>query len=151
NPENPLAHRNGTAKEIWEQTGGRVTHFVAGLGTSGTLMGTGAGLRDRGDVRIVALEPAQPLHGLEGLKHMATSIVPGIYRRDFADETISVPTEPSYEWVRRLAAQGILVGMSSGAAMWGALQVASRLTRGVVVTIFPDGGDRYLSTGVFDA
>jgi cysteine synthase B len=148
NPANWQAHYHTTGVEIWEQTGGRVTHLVAGIGTSGTLMGTGRRLKEYNpNVKVIAVEPDAPLHGLEGLKHMPTALKPGIYDETLHDEKISVKTEDAYEVAERLAREeGMLVGHSAGAAMWAALQVAERLTEGVVVTIFPDGGDRYLST-----
>jgi cysteine synthase B len=150
NEANPLAHYETTGPEIIEQTEGRITHFVAGIGTGGTLMGTGRRLKEfNPDIQVIAVEPAQSLHGLEGLKHMPSSIVPGIYDRSFHDDLISVETEDGYAMARRLALEeGLFVGHSSGAAMVGALVVASRIKRGVIVTVFPDGGDRYLSTHV---
>ena len=152
NPSNPQAHYDSTAPEIWEQTGGGITHFVATIGTGGTIMGTGRRLKEfNKDIRIMAVEPDNPMHGLEGLKHMASSIVPGIYHEDELDEKIPAPTEPSYEMVKRLAREeGILVGQSSGAAMWGALETPKKLKKGTVVVIFPDGGDKYLSTRLWE-
>lgn len=148
NPANWQAHYNTTGVEIWEQTGGRVTHLVAGIGTSGTLMGTGRRLKEYNpNVRVIAVEPDAPLHGLEGLKYMPTAIKPGIYDETLHDEKINVATEDAYVISERLAREeGMLIGHSAGAAMWAALKVAEQLTEGVVVTIFPDGGDRYLST-----
>src|SRR5690606_2253148 len=130
-----------------EQTGGRVTHFVAGLGTSGTLMGTGRRLREYNpDVRLVAVQPDAAFHGLEGLKHMETAIVPGIYDPGLPDAIEPVTTETAHEMCRRLAREeGLLVGVSAGAAMVAALRVASTLTEGVVVTLFPDSASKYLS------
>ena len=153
NPSNPLAHFNGTGVEIIEQTGGRVTHFVASIGTGGTVMGTGRRLKEfNKDIRVIAVEPATAFHGLEGLKHMASSIVPGIYHEEDLDEKVAAPTEESYDMAKRLAREeGLLIGQSSGAAMWGALEVAKRLKKGVVVAIFPDGGDKYLSTRLWEA
>lgn len=153
NPSNPLAHYDGTGVEIIEQTEGRITHFVASIGTGGTIMGTGRRLKEyRDDIRVVAVEPASALHGLEGLKHMASSIVPGIYHEEEIDDKVPAPTEESYDMAKRLAREeGLLVGQSSGAAMWGALEVAKRLKKGVVVVIFPDGGDKYLSTRLWEA
>ncbi|HEY4706472.1 MAG TPA: cysteine synthase [Thermodesulfobacteriota bacterium] len=152
NPSNPLAHFNGTGVEIIEQTGGRITHFVASIGTGGTVMGTGKRLKEfNKDIRVIAVEPATAFHGLEGLKHMASSIVPGIYHEEELDEKVAAPTEESYAMVKRLAREeGLLIGQSSGAAMWGALEVAKRLKKGVVVAIFPDGGDKYLSTRLWE-
>ncbi|HYM69191.1 MAG TPA: cysteine synthase [bacterium] len=148
NPSNWRAHYDTTGPEILEQTGGRVTHFVAGLGTTGTLVGTGRRLHDADPrIRVVAVEPDAPLHGLEGLKHIATSIVPGIYDSAVHDRKLSVSTEDGYAMARRLAREeGCFVGESTGAAVVGALQVARELASGVVVVIAPDGGDRYLST-----
>ncbi len=153
NPSNPLAHFNGTGVEIIEQTGGRITHFVASIGTGGTVMGTGRRLKEfNKDIRVVAVEPATAFHGLEGLKHMASSIVPGIYHEEELDEKVPAPTEESYTMAKRLAREeGLLIGQSSGAAMWAALEVAKKLKKGVVVAIFPDGGDKYLSTRLWEA
>ena len=147
NPANWRAHYDTTAVEIIEQTAGRVTHFVAGLGTSGTFIGTSRRLREwRSSVRLISVQPESPLHGLEGLKHMASAIVPGIYDPTVADRDETISTEEAHALVRRLARQeGLLVGPSSGAALAACLRVADDIDRGVVVTIFPDGGDRYLS------
>ena len=147
NDANWRAHYETTGVEIVDETGGRVTHFVAGLGTSGTFVGTGRRLRrERPDVRLISVEPDSPLHALEGLKHMATAIVPAIYDRMLADEAIDVSTEEAHAITRRLAREeGLLVGPSSGAALAGCLRVARNLARGVIVTVFPDGGERYLS------
>ncbi|MBI3128899.1 MAG: cysteine synthase family protein [Candidatus Tectomicrobia bacterium] len=147
NPANPLAHENGTAVEILEQTGGRVTHFVAGLGTTGTLVGTGRGLKKRkADVKVCAVMPAEPFHGLEGMKHIPTAIRPGIYEEAVHDQLILAGTEDSYQLAERLAhEEGLFVGHSSGAALVGAREVAERARSGVIVVIFPDSGDRYLS------
>ncbi len=146
NPANWQAHYRGTGPEIWEQTGGEVTHLVAGLGTSGTLMGTGRFLKERDRrVQVVAVQPDSPLHGLEGLKHMGTSIVPGIYDPAFPDLQMEVGTEEAYGMVKRLAKEeGLLAGISSGAALAAGLKLASGLTRGSVIMVFPDGGARYL-------
>lgn len=151
NPANPMSHYETTAPEIWEQTQGRVTHFLAGIGTSGTLMGTGKRLKEfNPKIKVIAIEPAEPLHGLEGLKHMATSIVPGIYDPTFADEKIQVSTEDSYRVMKELLKkEGLFVGHSSGAAVYAALKYAKGLKEGVVVTILPDGGYRYLSGGIW--
>ena len=152
NPSNPQAHYDGTGAEIIAQTEGRVTHFVASIGTGGTIMGTGRRLKDFSkDIKVVAVEPDNSFHGLEGLKHMASSIVPGIYHEDELDEKIPAPTEASYAMAKRLAREeGLLVGQSSGAAMWGALELGKRLKSGVVVVIFPDNGDKYLSTRLWE-
>jgi len=150
NEANPRAHELGTAREIWEQTEGRVTHAVLGIGTGGTVMGTGRGLRAlRRDIRIVAVEPAEALHGLEGLKHMPSSIVPRIYKESEVDEKLSVPTDAGWDMAERLIRdEGLLAGHSAGAAAAGALEIARRISQrgeqGVVVTLFPDRADRYL-------
>lgn len=151
NSANWRAHYLTTGVEIWEQTAGRVTHFVAGLGTSGTLMGTGRRLKEFDPaIRIVALQPDSPFHGLEGLKHMPTAIKPGIYDASFADENLSIGTEESYTMARQLAREeGLLVGISAATAMVGALKVAEQLAeRGgtaTIVTLFPDNAYKYLS------
>ena len=151
NDANWRAHYLTTGPEIWEQTGGAVTHFVAGLGTSGTFMGTGRRLREYNPgIRLIAMQPDGPFHGLEGLKHMATAIVPGIYDPDLADENLWAPTEVSYNLAGELARrEGVMVGHSSGAALWGVRQIARRIGRGVVVTVLADGGERYLSSGLY--
>jgi cysteine synthase B len=147
NDANWRAHYETTAPEIWRATDGRVTHFVAGLGTGGTFVGTGRRLRELNPgVRLISVQPDSPLHGIEGLKHMESALVPGIYDPSLADENLGVSTEDAQDMARRLAAShGLFVGVSSGAAMVAALQVATKLTEGVIVTVFPDGGDRYLS------
>lgn len=152
NPDNWKAHYKTTAEEIWRQTEGAVTHFVAGIGTGGTLVGTGRRLKELNPaIEVIAVEPSTALHGLEGLKHMASSIVPGIYDSLAHDRKIEVATEESYEMCCRLAREeGVLVGYSSGAALQGAFQVALGLKEGVVVTVFPDSGDRYLHTRFWD-
>ena len=148
NPSNWKAHLDTTAPEIWEQTNGRVTHFVASIGTSGTVMGTGRGLKAfNSEIKVVAVEPSDPFHGIEGLKHMESSIVPGIYDESFLDFKVSVDTEVAYDVSLRLPQQhGVLVGQSSGASYWAAIEVARQLNEGVVVTVFCDGGDKYMST-----
>ncbi|MBE2269726.1 MAG: cysteine synthase family protein [Anaerolinea sp.] len=151
NPANWRAHYHGTGVEIWEQTDGTVTHFVAGLGTSGTLMGTGRRLKDfNPDVQIVALQPDSPFHGLEGLKHMPTAIKPGIYDEFFPDRQLEISTEATYTMARRLAREeGYLVGISAAAAVVGALRIAEELAdagqTGMIVTLFPDNAYKYLS------
>ncbi len=147
NPANWQAHYHTTAPEIWTQTGGRITHFVAGLGTSGTFMGTGRRLRELNPtIRLISFQPDSPFHGLEGMKYMATSIVPGIYDPHLADENREVGTEAAHEMVRRLAREeGILVGISAAAALVCSLTLAEELDEGVIVTIFCDSGTRYLS------
>jgi S-sulfo-L-cysteine synthase (O-acetyl-L-serine-dependent) len=153
NPSNPRAHYETTGLEIFAQTSGRVTHFVAGLGTSGTIVGAGRRLRElRASVQIVAVEPEGAIHGLEGLKHMATAIVPSIYDPSVHHRKIAIRTDVAYEMTRRLAREaGLLVGPSSGAAVAAALEVAADLRGGVIVVLCPDGGDRYLSTAVWRA
>ena len=151
NDANWRAHYETTGPEVLAQTGGRVTHFVAGLGTSGTFMGTGRRLREAiPSVKLISFQPDSPLHGLEGLKHMASSIVPGVYHEDRLDRKIPVGTEEAYEAVYRLGREeGILAGQSSGAALWASLKVAREIDSGVVVTRFPDFGDKYLSTNLW--
>ena len=150
NEANPRAHQLGTAQEIWSQTGGRVTHAVLGIGTGGTIMGTGRGLKaHRRDVQVVAVEPAEALHGLEGLKHMPSSIVPRIYKESELDRKLSIPTDLGWDVAERIIRdEGLLAGHSAGAAAAGAMQVARELSErgegGVVVTLFPDRADRYL-------
>jgi len=145
NPANWEAHYRTTAQEIWEQTNHRVTHFVAGLGTTGTFVGTSRRLKELNPaISCISFQPDSPLHGLEGLKHLRTTIVPGIYDPSIADDQLAVSTEEAYELVNRLAhEEGLFVGISSGAAMVASLKVASQLESGVVVTIFPDSGARY--------
>jgi S-sulfo-L-cysteine synthase (O-acetyl-L-serine-dependent) len=151
NEANPLAHFETTGPEIWRQTDGAVTHFVAGLGTGGTAMGTGRYLKSRNpSVKVIGVEPDDAMHGLEGLKHMASSIVPGIYHAEELDGKIQVDTEDAYEMVYALGqVEGVLVGQSSGAAMIAALRVARDLREGCVVTVFADFGDKYLSTNLW--
>jgi cysteine synthase B len=147
NPANWCAHYEHTAAEIWEQTEGRITHFVTGLGTSGTFVGTSRRLKELNPaIRAISMQPDSPLHGLEGLKHMATAMVPGIYDPGLADESVEVATEDAQEMVRRLAVEeGLLVGTSSGANVFAALRLARTLPSGsVVVTILCDGGERYI-------
>ena len=148
NPSNWRAHYDTTGVEILEQTAGQVTHFVAGIGTSGTLVGVGRRLHDFDPrVEVVAVEPDAPLHGLEGLKHLATSIVPGIYDPSVHNRKLPVSTEAAYAMARRLSREeGLFVGESTGAAVEVALAIARDLREGVVVVIAPDGGDRYLTT-----
>jgi cysteine synthase B len=147
NPANWQAHYQTTGPEIISQTNGEITHFVAGLGTSGSVMGTGRYLRERlPDINIIAFQPDAAFHGLEGLKHMPTAIQPGIYDPFFADDTLEVRTEEAHEMVRKLAREeGLFVGISSGAAAVAASQVAGQLDAGIVVTLFPDAGYKYLS------
>lgn len=148
NPANWRAHYEGTAAEIWEQTRGRVTHFLSGVGTSGTFTGTVLRLRELNpNLKAVLMQPDSPLHGLEGTRHLETSIVPGIYDPALADERVEVSTEDAQEMARRLAREeGLFVGVSSGANVSAALRYAKGLAHGsVVVTVLCDGGGRYLS------
>ncbi len=151
NEANSLAHFETTGPEIWRQTRGEVTHFIAGIGTSGTVMGTGRYLKSRNkEIQVIAVEPDDELHGLEGLKHMATAIVPGIYHEAELDRKTPIGTEEAYEMVYALGqTEGVLVGQSSGAAMIAALKVARELRQGCIVTVFPDFGDKYLSTNLW--
>jgi cysteine synthase B len=147
NPANWQAHYNTTGPEIFSQTHGEVTHFVAGLGTSGTLTGTGRYLRERSRaIKIIAFQPDAAFHGLEGLKHMPSAIQPGIFDASFADETLEIRTEEAREMMAQIAREeGLIVGISSGAAAVSTLRVASEMEEGVVVTVFPDAGYKYLS------
>jgi cysteine synthase B len=157
NPANPLAHYEGTGAEIWQQTGGQVSHFVVGLGTTGTLMGAGRRLKDYDPaIQVISLQPDSAFNGLEGLKHIATAIKPGIYDPTLADRDLPVSTEASYVIARRLAREeGYLVGISAAAALVGTLQVAEELAeRGdpaVLVTVFPDNAYKYLSESFWTA
>src|SRR5688572_10533503 len=153
NEGNWRAHFDGTGPEIIEQTGGRITHFVAGLGTSGTFVGTGRALRQFNPaVKLISFQPDSPFHGLEGLKHMASAMVPAIYDPSLADEDFGVSTEEAHRLVRRLARdEGLLVGISAGAALAATLRIAKRLDTGVVVTVFPDGAEKYLSESFWTA
>jgi cysteine synthase B len=151
NPANPRAHYEGTAVEILSQAPGRVTHFVAGLGTTGTFVGTARRLKEHDpSIRTIAVEPDDAFHGLEGLKHLPTAMVPRIWNESLADEIWFCPTEPAYDLARKVArTEGLLVGHSSGAALWAIRRLAEKVKEGVVVTVFPDSGDRYLSTGLY--
>ncbi len=151
NEANSLAHFETTGPEIWEQTRGRVTHFVATIGTGGTVMGAGRFLKSmNSDLRVIAVEPDDAMHGLEGLKYMAASIVPGIYHEAELDAKLQVSTEDAYEMVYALGQiEGILVGQSSGAAMVAAARIARTLPEATIVTVFPDFGDKYLSTNLW--
>jgi cysteine synthase B len=147
NEANWRAHYDTTAPELIEQTSGKLTHFVAGLGTSGTFVGTGRRLRKFNPaIKLISFQPDAPFHGLEGLKHMASAIVPGIYDPTLADADLRIDTERAYRMVRRLAREeGLLAGISSGAAVAAMLDVAKGLDRGVIVTVFPDGAEKYLN------
>lgn len=150
NEYNKLAHYSATAEEIWQQTGGAVTHFVSAIGTSGTIMGVGAYLKERNpEIRVVCAHPVLG-HYIQGLKNMEEAIVPSIYDPSKIDETIMVETEVAFDWTRRIIREeGIFVGMSSGAAMYAAVEVAREIDAGYIVLILPDRGEKYLSTGVF--
>ena len=155
NPANWRAHYDSTAPEIWEQTHGRITHFVAGLGTSGTFGGITRRLKEfNSAIQCISLQPDSAFNGLEGWKHMATAIVPPIYDPDLADHNLSVRTEDAYALVKRLAREeGFLVSVSAGAALAGCFQVARRIPRterAVIVTVFADSGDKYLSERFWD-
>jgi cysteine synthase B len=162
NPANWQAHYETTGVEIWQQTEGRITHFVAGLGTTGTFVGVGRRLREyRRDIQLIALQPDSPFHGLEGLKHLETAIVPGIYDPTLANANLEISTEDAYAMARRLAREeGLLVGVSAAAAVVGSLRVAEAIlrdaeTRGiephaVIVTILCDSADKYLSERFWD-
>jgi S-sulfo-L-cysteine synthase (O-acetyl-L-serine-dependent) len=153
NPANWRAHYEGTAVEIIEQTSGRLTHFIAGLGTTGTFVGNARRLKEHNSsIHTIAVEPEDSFHGLEGLKHLPTAIVPKIWDPSVADEIWGCPTEPAYELARGVArSEGLLVGHSSGAALWAVRRLAETIREGVVVTVFPDSGDRYISTGLYSA
>ncbi len=152
NPANPRAHYESTASEIWEQTEGEVTHFVAGLGTSGTFVGTATRLKELNpEIKVVSFEPDSPFHGLEGMKHMESAIVPSIYDPTIAEENRRTPTEDAYGMVKRVAREeGVLIGISAGAAVATALQVAREIEYGTVVTILCDGADKYLSESFWE-
>jgi len=147
NPANWQAHYKTTANEIWEQTGGRITHFIAGLGTSGTFVGTARRLRELNpSIRLISIQPDSPFHGLEGMKHMASAIVPAIYDSKIADEDIEMSTEAAYSMVKWLARnEGLFVGISSGAAVAACARIAERDRSGLFVTILCDDGSKYLS------
>ncbi|HUO34686.1 MAG TPA: cysteine synthase family protein [Candidatus Acidoferrum sp.] len=150
NPANPAAHYATTAPEIWSQTEGRITHFVGGLGTTGTFCGTTRRLKELNSaIRCISFQPDSGFHGLEGLKHLATAIVPKIYDAGLADGDLAIETEAAHRMVKRLAREeGILTGVSAGAALVACFRVAKRLAPGegaVIVTVFPDSGEKYLS------
>ncbi len=152
NPANWRAHYETTGVEIFEQTQGRITHFVAGLGTSGTFIGVGRRLRElKPGVKLISMQPDSPFHGLEGLKHMETAIVPGIYDQALADEQIEVSTEEAHAMVKRLARrEGWFVGVSSGANVVAAMRVAEEIDEGVIVTVLCDDASKYLSEKFWD-
>jgi cysteine synthase B len=147
NDANWKAHYDASGPEIWRQTDGQITHFVAGMGTSGTFMGTSRRLKKYNPaIQCISMQPDSPLHGLEGMKHMASALVPGIYDPALADSNIEVSTEDAHAMCVRLAREeGLLVGVSSGANLVAALNVAAKLKEGVVVTIFCDSAAKYLS------
>src|SRR6266404_2898490 len=150
NDANWQAHYHGTANEIWQQTEGRITHFVSMMGTSGTFMGTARRLKElNAEIRCISLQPDSPFHGIEGAKHMASAIVPKIYDASLADEDLGIATEDAYATAIRAAREeGLLIGISAGSAIAGCLQVAHKLPKdqeAVFVTILPDSGDKYLS------
>ncbi len=151
NKANWKAHYDGTAEEIIEQTDGGITHFIAGLGTSGTFVGTSRRLKEyRASIRCISIQPDSPLHGIEGLKHMQTAIVPGIYDSTVADDSLQISTEESYAVMRRLAKEeGLFVGISSGANVAAAMKIAKSLSEGTIVTILCDDGSRYLSEPIW--
>lgn len=151
NPSNWRAHYDTTGPEIWNDTEGRITHFVSAMGTSGTMMGTGRFLKEKNPrIKTVAVQP-EAFHGIEGLKNMDSSVPVGIYQPKVHDEKITIPTEPAYEWTRRLAREeGIFAGLSSGGALYGALTAIRDVKEGVVVVIFPDAGDKYLSMRLWE-
>jgi cysteine synthase B len=152
NDANWQAHYETTALEIWNQTAGRITHFVAGLGTSGTFVGTSRRLKELNPtIQCISFQPDSPFHGLEGMKHMGTAIVPGIYDETVADENYEISTEEAHEYARLLGKrEGLLVGVSAAAAMACAMKVAEKSKKGVVVTIFSDSADKYLSERFWD-
>jgi S-sulfo-L-cysteine synthase (O-acetyl-L-serine-dependent) len=152
NPANPRSHYESTAPEIWEQTDGEITHFVAGLGTSGTFVGAAKRLKEYNpEIKVISFEPDSPFHGLEGMKHMSSAIVPEIYDPTIADQNLGASTEEAYEMVKRLAREeGILVGISSGAAVATSLRVARELESGAIVTVLCDGADKYLSESFWE-
>jgi len=151
NPDNWKAHYYGTAEEIWQDTDGKITHFVGSIGTTGTLMGVSKRLKKYNPkIQIIGVEPFLG-HKIQGLKNMKEAYKPGIYDKTRLDKKINVNDANAYEMARKIAKkEGIFVGMSSGAAMFGALQVIKGLEKGLVVVLFPDGGERYLSTNLFN-
>ena len=152
NPENSRAHFQTTGPEIWEQCEGRITHFITGLGTSGTFMGVGRFLREQDpSIRLISVEPDSPFHGLEGMKHMETAIVPPIYDPGLADEARGCSTEDAHAMVRRLALEsGLMVGVSSGCNVVSALRLSREIEAGTIVTVLCDGADKYLTERFWD-
>jgi len=153
NAENWKAHYHTTAVEMWRQTAGRITHFVAGLGTTGTFVGAGRRLLQFNPaIQLISFQPDSPFHGLEGLKYLPAALVPSIYDATLAHENLEIPTEAAQHWVRELARrEGLLIGLSSGAALEASRRVAAQIHPGVIVTIFPDGGYRYLEDSFWDS
>jgi len=146
NDANWRAHYETTGVEIWEQTHGTVTHLVAGVGTGGTIMGAGRRLKQfNPDIKVIAVQPDSPFHGLEGLKDLETSMKPKIYDPNFPDKTLKVPTETAQRIVRKLAREGVLIGPSAGAAIAASKMIAKEVDEATIVAILPDGGERYLS------
>ncbi len=152
NPANPRSHYESTAPEIWEQTNGEVTHFVAGLGTSGTFVGTATRLKEFNPrIEVISFEPDSAFHGLEGMKHMESAIVPAVYDPTVADENRGAATEDAYQMVKRVAREeGLLIGISAGAAVATALEVAREIDTGTIVTVLCDGADKYLSESFWE-
>ncbi|EDP74317.1 cysteine synthase B [Hydrogenivirga sp. 128-5-R1-1] len=152
NDANWRSHFYSTAVEIWNQTEGRITHFIAGIGTGGTIMGTGRRLKIfNPDIQIIGVQPDSPFHGIEGLKYIETSIKPGIFDENRLDRTMFIDTDSSYEKARKLARdEGIFVGQSSGAAFEAAVRLAREINQGVIVFICPDGGEKYLTTALWE-
>ncbi len=152
NDENWRAHYETTAVEIINQTKGKLTHFVAGLGTTGTFVGVAKRLKEfNPKIKTISVQPDSPLHGVEGLKHLPTAIVPGIFKPELVDEIIEVSTEDAYKMVKRLAKEeGLFVGVSSGAVMVACLKVVEKIEEGIIVTVFPDSGAKYLNERFWD-
>jgi cysteine synthase B len=153
NEANWRAHYEQSAPEIWRQSGGKITHFLAGLGTTGTFVGTARKLKELNPkIQVISMQPDSPLHGLEGMKHLETAIVPGIYDANLADENVEVATEDAHEMTRRLAKEeGLLVGVSAGANVFAAVRLARHLNENaIIVTVLCDGGGKYLSEGFWD-
>ncbi|MFA7124273.1 MAG: cysteine synthase family protein [Candidatus Delongbacteria bacterium] len=150
NRYNRIAHYKTTGEEIWKQTNGRIDHFVSAIGTSGTIMGVGKALKENDpNIKIVCAHPVKG-HYIQGLKNMEEAIVPSIYEPSLIDKTVMVGSESAFKMTKKLAVrEGIFVGMSSGAAMYAALEVAKEIRTGVIVVIFPDGGEKYISTELF--
>jgi cysteine synthase B len=151
NKYNKIAHYKTTGEEIWKQTNGKIDYFVSSIGTSGTIMGVGKALKEnKPSIKIVSAQPVKG-HYIQGLKNMREAIVPEIYNEKEIDETIMIETEDAYEMARQIIkTEGIFVGMSSGAAMYAAIEISKKIEKGNIVVIFPDRGEKYLSTGLFE-